>query len=43
LGKVSVLIKAPGYEPVQETLEVTANGEPAQLSKELKKKAPAKE
>jgi hypothetical protein len=43
LGKVSVLIKAPGYDPVQQTVDVVANGEPAQLTKELKKKAPSKE
>lgn len=38
VGKVTVMLRAPGYEPVVETIEVREGGEPAQLKKELKKK-----
>jgi hypothetical protein len=37
VGKTTVMITAPGYEPFVETLEVTGD-EPAQLSKSFKKK-----
>jgi hypothetical protein len=38
VGKVTVMLRAPGYEPVVETIEVREGGEPAQLKKEMKKK-----
>jgi hypothetical protein len=38
VGRVTVALRAPGYEPVIETIEVREGGEPAQLKKELKKK-----
>lgn len=38
VGKVTIVLKAPGYEPVIETIDVKEGGEPAQLKKELKKK-----
>ncbi|MFT3706221.1 MAG: protein kinase [Archangium sp.] len=38
VGKVTVVLRAPGYEPLIETIEVREGGEPAQLKKELKKK-----
>ncbi|MCC6334462.1 MAG: serine/threonine protein kinase [Myxococcales bacterium] len=37
IGKASVMITAPGYEPFLETLEVTGD-DPVQLSKSFKKK-----
>jgi serine/threonine protein kinase len=37
VGKATVMITAPGYEPFVETLDVTGD-EPAQLSKSFKKK-----
>ncbi len=40
VGKVTVMLKAAGYEPLVETLDVKEGNEPAQLTKELKKKAP---
>ena len=41
IGKATVMLKAAGYEPVVETVEVREGGEPAQLKKELKKKGGA--
>jgi hypothetical protein len=38
VGKVTVMLRAPGYEPVVETIEIREGGEPAQLKKEMKKK-----
>jgi hypothetical protein len=38
VGKVTVMVKAPGYEALVETLEVREGNEPAQLKQELKKK-----
>jgi hypothetical protein len=38
VGKITVALRAPGYDPVIETVEVREGGEPAQLKKELKKK-----
>ncbi|PZR04948.1 MAG: protein kinase [Archangium gephyra] len=40
VGKVTVLIKAPGYEPLTQTIDVKEGNEPTQLTKELKKKSP---
>ena len=39
VGKVTVMLKAPGYEPLIETIEVREGNEPAQLKGELKKKS----
>jgi hypothetical protein len=41
VGKVSVMLKAPGYEPLVETLDIREGNEPAQLKGELKKKTAA--
>ncbi|MDP1827220.1 MAG: protein kinase [Archangium sp.] len=38
VGKVTVMLKAPGYETLVETVEVREGNEPAQLKGELKKK-----
>ncbi len=38
VGKHTVMLKAPGYEPLIETIEVREGNEPAQLKGELKKK-----
>lgn len=38
VGKVTVMLKAPGYETLVETIEVREGNEPAQLKGELKKK-----
>jgi hypothetical protein len=38
VGKATVMIKAPGYDPLIETVEVREGNEPAQLKQELKKK-----
>ena len=40
VGKVTVMLKAPGYETIVETIVVSEGNEPAQLKQELKKKAP---
>jgi serine/threonine protein kinase len=39
VGKVTVMLKAPGYEALVETVDVREGNEPAQLKGELKKKA----
>lgn len=39
VGQVTVMIKAPGYEPLVETVTVAEGNVPAQLKGELKKKA----
>jgi eukaryotic-like serine/threonine-protein kinase len=38
VGKVTVMLKAPGYETLIETIEVREGNEPVQLKNELKKK-----
>ena len=38
VGKHAVLLRAPGYETLMETIEVREGNEPAQLKGELKKK-----
>jgi hypothetical protein len=38
VGKVTVMLKAPGYETLVETVEVREGNEPVQLKGELKKK-----
>jgi hypothetical protein len=38
VGKVTVMLKAPGYETLVETVEVREGNEPVQLKNELKKK-----
>ena len=38
VGKHTVMLKAPGHEPLIETIEVREGNEPAQLKGELKKK-----
>ncbi len=38
VGKVTVMLKSPGYEALVETLDVREGNEPAQLKNELKKK-----
>ena len=41
VGKVTVMLKAPGYEPLIEVVDVKEGNEPAQLKKEMKKKSSA--
>lgn len=41
VGKAFVMLKAPGYETLAETLDIREGNEPAQLKGELKKKAAA--
>ncbi|MFZ5438800.1 MAG: protein kinase domain-containing protein [Myxococcota bacterium] len=38
VGKATVMIKAPGYEALVETVEIREGNEPAQLKQDLKKK-----
>ncbi|HEY0883093.1 MAG TPA: PEGA domain-containing protein, partial [Archangium sp.] len=39
VGSVTVMVKAPGYEPLVETVTVVEGNVPAQLKNELKKKS----